>query len=293
MNSTQLSALSRLFSSTVLREMATKARSPLFSRLFGQSSLSHEQFAHQTVGSVFDAAFAALRRSGLRNEYVYRAALTHNILLGRHSLKTASMLTEFRVGSCKADLVILNGTGTIYEIKSDRDSLARLPNQLENYRKVFASVYVIAGALHVNEVLDLAPSDVGVLSLVRWDRIKTIREAVVRPELVCPLAIFESLRTNEARAVLKTVKVAVSDVPNTLIRQEMRGHFAKLDPTLAHQKMVETLKRTRNLAPLGSLVELLPTSLQPAALFVQMGRAERERFVAATRTPLTVAMNWA
>src|SRR4029453_5364083 len=98
---------------------------------------------------VFDAAFAVLKKGGLRDEYIYKAALTHRVLLGKHSLKTASMLTEFRAGDCKADISILNGTTTVFEIKSERDSLTRLARQIENYKRVFASVFVIGGENYV------------------------------------------------------------------------------------------------------------------------------------------------
>ena len=294
LNATQLSALSRLFSSSVFREMAKKGRSALFAQLFKETGLFNESSAVvETVSLAFDRAFAVLRRTGIRDEYVYRAALTHNILLGRHSLNTASMLTEFRAGSCKADLAILNGTGTVYEIKSDRDSLTRLANQVTNYRKVFAKVYVIAGEAHVQAVVDSTPSEVGVLSLVRWDRICTIREAVERPDLVCPITIFESLRVAEARTILKNLQVPIPDVPNTMLWGAMRERFATLAPVDVHQQMVYTLKKTRNLASLSSLVERLPASLQPAVLSIQVCHADHERLVEAVRTPLDVAMTWA
>ncbi len=289
---TQLSALSRLFSSAVFREMGRKGRSPLFARLFHQTGLSGQSVAQGTVATAFEAAFAVLRKSGFRDEYVYRAALTHNILLGRHSLGTASMLTEFRAGSCKADLAILNGTATVYEIKSDRDSLARLTNQLENYRKVFAKIYVIASEAFVQEIVSSTSSDVGVLSLVRWNRIQTVREAVDRPDLVCPETIFDSLRLAEAREILRDFNIAVPDVPNTKLYGVMRKYFAQLDPAEAHQKMVKTLKRTRNLAQLGSLLDQLPPSLQPAALSIQIRQADRERLLQAVQTPLNEAMAW-
>lgn len=291
--SNQLSAISRLFSSSVFRELASKGRSSLFARLFDQTGLSQQQAADATVGAAFEAAFAILRRSGVRNEYIYRAALTHNILLGRHSLNTASMLAEFRAGSCKADLAILNGTSTVYEIKSDRDSLTRLANQIENYRKVFAKIYVIAGKAHVQEVFNRTPSDIGILSLVRWDRIQTVREADERPDLVCPITIFESLRVPEARTILQNLMVPVPDVPNTMLRRAMRECFASLDPVDVHREMAVTLKKSRNLAPLGALVERLPPSLQPAALSIQVRRADHERLVKAVRTPLFAAMSWA
>jgi hypothetical protein len=294
LNARQLSALSRLFSSSVFHELAKKGRSPLFAQLLAETGIpSAKPSTGETVSTAFDDAFAVLRQAGVRDEYVYRAALTHNILLGRHSLRTASMLTEFRAGSCKADLAILNGTGTVYEIKSDRDSLARLANQVSNYRKVFAKVYVIAGEAHVQGVIDNTPPEVGVLSLVRWDRICTVREAVERPDLVCPVTIFESLRVAEARTILRNLQVPVPDVPNTMLWGALRECFKTLAPADVHHQMVCTLKKTRNLASLSSLVDQLPVSLQPAALAIQVRRVDHDRLIEAVRTPLDEAMTWA
>lgn len=292
-NSTQISSLSRLFSAGVFHEMARKGRSPLFARLFRQTGISSQHPIEATVSDAFEAAFAALRKSGVRDEYVYRAALTHNILLGRHSLNTASMLTEFRAGSCKADLAILNGTGTVYEIKSDRDSLARLSNQIANYRKVFAKIYVIAGERYIQEILGSMPSDIGVMSLARWNRIHTVREAADRSDLVCPVTIFDSLRLAEARAIMHNLNIPVPKVPSTMLYSAMRECFEQLEPAMVHHQMVSTLKQTRSLAPLSTLVDQLPASLQPAALSIQVRQVDHERLLRAVRTPLDEAMTWA
>ncbi|MCA8298793.1 sce7726 family protein [Burkholderia sp. AU30198] len=294
LNATQLSALSRLFSASVLREMAKKGRSPLFARLLVETGLQARRAkpTMRTVSAAFEAAFADLDQAGARDEYVYRAALTHKILLGIHSLNTASMLTEFRVGTSKADVVILNGTSTVYEIKSDRDSLTRLANQLANYRKLFAKIYVIAGEAHVQEVLDSTSSDIGVMSLGRRNRIRTERDASERPDLVCPVTIFESLRSAEARTILQNLGISVPDVPNTMLHGVMRECFARLTPEDAHQQMVHTLKQTRKLASLGSLVDQMPQSLKPAVLAIQVRRADHERLVKAVQTPLDEALTW-
>lgn len=295
MNATQLSALSRLFSAGVLREMATRGRSPLFARLLVETGLQTRQDAvgMPTVGAAFEEAFAYLSQSRARNEYVYRAALTHKILLGVHSLNTASMLTEFRVGTSKADVVILNGTSTVYEIKSDRDSLTRLANQLSNYRKLFAKIYVIAGEAHIQEVLDSTSTDVGVMSLGRKSQIRTEREAADRPDLVCPITIFESLRSTEARTILQSLGVLVPNVPNTLLHGAMRECFARLAPEDVHLQMVQTLKKTRKLTSLRSLVDQMPQSLKPAVLALQVKHADHERLVKAVWTPLDEALTWA
>lgn len=291
-NATELSALARLFSSSVFRDLAKKGRSPLFARLMTLTEIGKRCPADATVGQAFDAAFAVLSKIGHRDEYIYRAALTQRILLGKHSLSTACMLTEFRAGACKADLAILNGTATVYEIKSERDSLARLAKQVENYRRVFAKAYVISSEDHVEGVLKTISSDVGVLKLSSRHRISTVREAVDQPDRICPVTVFESLRTAEAEAILAHLGASVPAVPNTLRRTAIREQFEKLDPTAVHVAMVDTLKRTRDLSPLKDLVERLPQSLHAAALSIQVRRADHNRIVDAVGTPLSSAVLW-
>ncbi|QPI74229.1 sce7726 family protein [Sphingobium sp. Cam5-1] len=272
--------------------MARKGRSPLFSRLMRQAGVVERCGEEATVGSAFDTAFARLRTAGSRNEYVYRAAVTKNVLLGKHSLRTASMLNEVRAGDCKADLVILNGTASVYEIKSERDSLARLVNQVANYKRVFATVNVIVGEDHVEGAQRVLDRDVGILMLSRRYRISAVREAVDSPERTCPTTIFETLRSAEAVAVLKSLGIAAPDVPNTRRHGVLRSLFAELDPADVHREMVSTLKRTRSLVPLAELVARLPVSLQAAALSIPVRRGDHDRVVSAIETPLKMAMEW-
>lgn len=293
MDSNQLATISRLFSSSVIREMARKGKSPLFARLASQSRLLDSHSASQHVYSLFDTAFSLLEKEGCRDEYIYKAALTRTILLGRHSLRTASMLNEFRVGECKADLVILNGTATVYEVKSERDSLCRLERQVIAYAKVFAQVYVIAGENHVDGVIDSVPKDVGVMRLNNRHGIMILREAADRPERTSPVAIFDSIRTLEASKILQLQGMLVPAVPNTELRSALRKLFIKLSPRAAHEGMVKVLKETRKLLPLSDLVDKLPLSLQTAALSVPLRKLDHTRFVAAVNTRLRDAMAWA
>src|SRR5580692_6742642 len=234
----QLAAISRLFSSSVVQEMARKGRSPLFARLANQSRLLGHLSPSKCVSALFDAAFVLLKREGYRHEYIYKAALTHKILLGKHSLQTASMLNEFRVGKCKADLAILNGTATVYEVKSERDSLSRLARQVAAYSTVFAKVYVIAAESHVEAVAKTVPEFVGILRLNRRHHISTMREAIDQPERTSPSAIFDSIRTAEARMILSSLGVTIPAVPNTALHSVLRKEFVKLTPIQAHAEMV-------------------------------------------------------
>jgi hypothetical protein len=290
--SDQLAAISRLFSSTVIREMARKGKSPLFARLASQSLLVHSLTPSDRVYHLFDSAFGLLKRKGYRDEYIYRAALTNNILFGRHSLNTASMLNEFRVGDCKADLAILNGTATVYEIKSERDSLSRLQRQIASYATVFAQVYVIAADEHVDAVLAKVPPTIGVLRLDHRQYIVRVREAADRAANTSPAAIFDAIRTAEARMILEWHGMTIPTVPNTVLSPTLRKLFVELAPRAAHEGMVRVLKKTRNLLPLSNLVAQLPSSLHAAALSVPIRRLDHARLVAAVNTPLSDAAAW-
>jgi len=287
-----LAVLSRFFSSTVIREMARRGRSPMFARLASQSPLLHLKPALDSVGSVFEAAFNVLTREGNRDEYIYKAAITRNVLFGKHSLQTASMLNEFRVGECKADIAILNGTATVYEVKSERDSLTRLERQVNAYMKVFARVYVIAAESHVDAVLACVPNDVGILRLNRRLQISPVRDVPERPERTFPDAIFDCIRTHEARLILTACGVQVPNVPNTAINSILRELFVRLDARQAHHGMVRVLKKTRNLLPLSELVGQLPPSLHTAALSVPLRKLDHARLVTAVNTRLADAIAW-
>ncbi|MDF1836712.1 MAG: sce7726 family protein, partial [Planctomycetota bacterium] len=234
----QATALARLFSATVLGELAKRGESPTFARLLRESGLQFDESSDSWIGELFDLAFSLLKLRPNRHEYIYKAALTQKILLGTHSLSTASMLTEFRAGKCKADVVILNGTGTVYEIKSERDSLTRLMSQIEAYSQVFATVNVIAGANHIQGIAESAPSHVGILMLSDRYQVSTIREAANQPWRTNPCAIFDSINQLEAQSILQEYGIEVPSVPNTRRYMMLRSLFASLDPECAHRGMV-------------------------------------------------------
>lgn len=290
--SIQISAVSRLFSSSVVQEMARKGKSPMFARLANEALLFSKDSSSDLVRDVFDNAFAMLKKKANRHEYVYKSALTQNILLGTHSLNTASMLTEFRVGKCKADVAIFNGTATVYEIKSERDSLSRLERQIASYRDVFAKVYVIAGENHVDAVFNSVPSDVGVLKLSSRHTISRLRDALDQPERTNSGIIFDSIRLNEAKKILERNGVDLPSVPNTQLYSALRELFVELPPETAHTSMVAVLKKTRNLLPLAEIVKQLPKSLQSAALSVPFRKMDQERLLDAVNTRFNDAINW-
>lgn len=289
---TELSALTRMFSASVLRDLGRTGRSALLARLLNQTGIATEICASATVGDAFEYAFAQLSSLGNRDEYVYRSAITQKILLGQHNLRTASLLSEARVGACKADLVVLNGTATAYEIKSERDSLARLANQVAAYREVFAAVNVVTSPSHASQVLALIPKDVGVLVLTRRFTLRTERSAVQDAGRTRAAAILDLVRVDEAAAILRALDIEVPKVPNTQMRSALREVFATLDPATVHRQMVSTLKRTRSQQAAGDLVQTLPMSLRAAMLALKLDHLSQRKVRDATMVPVHAALSW-
>lgn len=279
LNSQHISAVSRLFSAAVLRDLSRRASSDTFSRIVKEVMPSGFVEPTDRVAHFFNAVFERLKKPEHRNEYVYKAALTHKVLLGRHSLKTTAMLSEFGVGENKADCVMLNGTSAIYEIKSERDSLKRLKQQIEAYRKVSAEVNVITGYTHLEKVVDLVPEDVGILLLTNRYQISTFRKALCNPERTEAEAIFYSIRLNEVKQIVKNLGLKIPDVPNTKLYGALQEIFTQLEPVTAHDEMVRVLKKTRSSSALGDYIHKVPYSLRAAVLSSKSRKSDRERFL--------------
>ena len=289
----QLSAASRVFSSAVFKEMAKEGKSPLFSRLIHQSK-TYElvNLTHSTVGELFDSVFNLLKKTTYRHEYSYKAAITNKILLGKHSLRTAVMLSEFRVGKNKADIVILNGTSSAYEIKSERDKLDRLESQINSYLKVFAGVNIITGENHLEEIKDKTSEEVGILLLTDRYQIKTIRKPIERKDRIDPQTLFESLQRKEQIEILMQFGEDIPTVPNTQLHQILREKFSKLPPAQLHNITINTLKKTRSLSHLEGFTRNIPASLHAIALSISLKKSEQDRLIRAISTSANEALNW-
>ena len=156
--------IGRLFTPLVLDSLVQKRYSGYLSEVCANSGLFKQISMAMTVHQFFDRIYKYLLHN-YRNEYIYKNAIANRILLEKHSLNASRMLTEFRVGQCKADAVILNGTSTVYEIKSEYDTFARLENQVKAYMAVFEHINVITSASQVVKLKSLLPFNVGILVL--------------------------------------------------------------------------------------------------------------------------------
>jgi hypothetical protein len=67
------------------------------------------------------------------------------------------------LGEARIDIAVINGSLHGYEIKSERDTLNRLPNQLEMYSKIFDYLTIVCGESHLEDVMQKVPHWCGII----------------------------------------------------------------------------------------------------------------------------------
>ncbi len=262
-----LPALGRVFSPIVMDSLAQKGYSPYLSEVCINSGLFERIDPTTTLGEFFDWVYNLLFKN-YRNEYIYKNVIANKILLSKHSLNTSQMLTEFRVGKCKADVVLLNGVSTVYEIKSQYDSFARLEKQLQAYFEVFDYIYVITSPSQAPKLNSIIPDKAGILVLTNRNTISTIRAPKSNKENINLNILFDSLRKAEYMRIIKEYYGTVPNLPNTQIYRECKKMFCKIPPVHAHDLTIKILKRRNNSEILKDFIDKAPSSVSAYAMSI-------------------------
>jgi hypothetical protein len=252
-------AIGRFFSPIVLNSLEKENHSSYLSEVCKNSGLLTNIDLSITLGKFFDIVFQFLLKN-YRNEYIYKNIIANKILLGRHSLNTSQMLTELRVGKNKADVVILNGSSTVYEIKTEYDSFKRLDEQLQSYLMAFEYINLITSPSQSEIIKKYLPDAIGLLSFTENNTISTIREPKSNLENINLEFLFDSLRKKEYLSIISKYYGKLPDVPNTKIHQISKNLYCNIPLINAHKLTIEALKKRNNSKYLKDCIDKAPYS---------------------------------
>lgn len=110
-------------------------------------------------------------------------------------------------GDCRIDVAVINGRLEGFEIKSERDTLDRLPRQAEAYGRVFDRVTLVCGERHLERIRQCVPGWWGIAVAQAADnnvRIVGKRPARANPS-VEPVAVVQLLWRDETLAALEAL----------------------------------------------------------------------------------------
>lgn len=277
------SLVSSAFSTAIFRDLAsahpTSSTRTRISFVSAFASASEE-----TLGAAFERAHSHLAES-YRSEYVYKSELVSKMIFGKHSPRTASALLELRMGASWADVLIVNGTSTTYEVKTDLDQFSRLATQLPDYTARSEYVNVVTSEKRASSAERQLPQHIGVIAIRRTGAITTVRPAESNMDRMSARDLFSLLRTNEALEILGDVTGYVLDVAPGHAWKRARELFAKLDLPVAHKRaLVELRRRGRGAAEL-SMSPGFPPSLRALAYGTELSAVGRARVADRLQSP--------
>lgn len=222
--------------------------------LFGDS------IANDSLKEIYNNYYQLLQNN-YRCEYVYKNEIVNQILLKNHG-NDARLYTELDIHESKADVVIMNGTSTVYEIKTELDNFDRLEKQIASYKLVFDKIYVVTHESKLEALKKLIGKDIGILILNDHRVIENRRYAKSNARNVRPEYIFNLLRREEFVQIIKECFGKVPTAKPVHIFNECKKIFIQLNPEEAHKQMVKVIRKRKTPLYKEELFSTLPKSLK-------------------------------
>lgn len=204
-----------------------------------------------------------------------KAAVIDRLMSSSHVNDDAVLISEMTVAnwSRRADLVLANGSLWAFEIKSEADSLSRLPGQLQTFRSHFEKLTLVVASRFENKVLNSLPEGAG-LWVAESDG-KLVER--IRPKLVA-LSAEASISLMTADELRRLVGSRVLEAAANLRRPalvELASSLEVTDLAVAARKAVKAryLKRYKEFVAAKEAAGTL------AAIIARPAKVERREVV--------------
>ncbi|AXB82369.1 sce7726 family protein [Megasphaera hexanoica] len=230
--------LKRFFSKSMLQRLILNKHDSFFSATINKY-VEHPK--GMTYTQLFDCIYLYISHS-YRTEYYYKNSLFNKILLKKHNPRTTVAFTELPIARSKADFVMINGIGKVYEIKTELDNLDRLTSQINDYYKAFSQVVVLTHEKNIGKVEKIVPPSVGIMVLTRRGALRTIRKALDDKEFFDRETIFKILRKEEFESIILRSGKSLPECDAFCYYKECFALFSQIDVQTAQKEMLRELK---------------------------------------------------
>lgn len=180
-----------------------------------------------------------------------RAALVDRIRAEHPDDEQTRLVPELSLcrAAARVDLAVINGRLTGWEIKTQADSLTRLPAQAEVYSRVFDRVWLAADGRHVPSALRMLPDWWGVVRISTSDqgcRFITVRRSKLNPAVDLP-SLVRLLWRDETLLELESLGLAagLERAPRTVLWDALAAAAPAVASRAQLQRRVRDRLRTR------------------------------------------------
>lgn len=149
-------------------------------------------------------------------------------------------------GACRVDVAVINGHFRGIEIKSDVDSLTRLPRQVVHYGEVMDRATLIVTERHLDAATELLPGWWGIISASRA-KSGAVKFSRIRADRInrhtTPLMVARLLWRSEAADLLRKFGYAERDIRGP--REVLYTMLTREMPKTSLAKVVRTTLKAR------------------------------------------------
>lgn len=262
---TSFGSILPIFRGPFLERIARDEHHPLLQELADGYSFFPSYLQNAPLKDWYRFFYSILVRK-YKCEYVYKNSVANQLYLKNHRPNKALLTDEFRIGVSRADVVVINSTSTVYEIKTKYDSLTRLEQQISDYQKVIDRIYVVTTNEKCHEVSTVINDSVGLVTMDDKGKLNTIKKAKPNRANTDPGMVFDCMRRTEYCSAIKEAFGYVPDVPNGIIYVEAKKLFMQLPPEQAHKLMVKNVVKRARHKPFADRISDVPSSLKHACL---------------------------
>lgn len=229
-----------------------------------QSVLSDKNISLPTTyKSVISMLYQELKTKH-RNEYFYKNELLNSLLIQNGKISFCSALTELPVANSKTDMIFIdkNNVGTVYEIKTELDTLNRLESQIQDYYKAFSYIYVVASANHLHQLEQvLEGTNVGIIELTSNNEFVHRKEAAYNTAGLSHDVLFRILRKKEFESIVLKYFGKLPDVSDFVYYGTCLELLENLDIVLFQKEVMSCLRKRNLVRDAESLTDNVPYEL--------------------------------
>jgi hypothetical protein len=254
MNKVNPRALARLISNAGFRKLLTDT-SPKFygKQLKGTLEKGGIQLKDDSsIKDLLEFSFLQLQKD-YRHEYLYKTKLVSDLILKEYSLADSVILNEFKIAKSIADIVLVNGTNKVFEIKTELDTPIRLKSQINDYYKAFSEVYIVTHVSLAKKYLAFVDENVGIIQLNDDATLLTVKEAIPVYSKLDNEMMMKSLRRTEFLNIVIQLFGALPQTTHVKLYRECLQLLDKVDTIKLQKHFIGAIK-TR-LSPINTLVK--------------------------------------